>query len=82
MDETIDRYLIWYADGVCYNDWVHAPKIGIQCIMLYHPSGNRTIIQGEDEYFDPLGLSYDVKYGTEINLEEYMAIVHKALAHE
>ena len=48
---------LWYADGFAWCSaecsWEEAPRTGVQVLMIFHPGGLRTIVNGRDEYTLP-----------------------------
>lgn len=73
----IEAYVVWYADGShVFNDWKGCPDTEVQCVILYHPDGYRTIEMGLDEY----SLEGHVKYGSLMPEDSYSELIDRALA--
>lgn len=73
---------VFYADGLTVDStcssWEEAPSEGVQVVMVYHPNGFRTVVRGRDAYTLPSASAR--KFGLEIPLDDYRAILARAMA--
>jgi hypothetical protein len=72
---------IWYAGGLVVRStelsWARAPRIGVQALMTYHPTG-RNLHAAKDEYTLPGEAT--TKLGLMIDFARFEAILRSAEA--
>lgn len=77
----IIAWQLWYTDSsvVSSDDcaWDRAPREGVQVLMVHHRGGQRTIINGRDEYSLPGEAA--VKYGLMLDRATFEAIQTRAM---
>ncbi len=68
-DHSVIGWRAWYDGGRTFTskttEWVNLPDDGMQAMVIYFATGNRTMESGNDFYFQVPGTPLTVIYGSE-----------------